>query len=547
MGTETSATVPLFNLWTIGWNVDRLRHSGAEYWNAPIFHPTPDTFAFSEPLAVPAMTVAPVWWVATPASAYNVFLLLSLTLNGWTTCRLLQAIRLRWLPSLLGGAMVEMLPFVHWQLGVIQLVPLCGIVWTLHSLVRFSQRPTIRRGLLIGLALAITYLLCTHYGLFLGILLVLCGWLILLRHVFRWRMWVGLVAGAIVALSLVWPEVSVQRRMAREHKFSRGRQQVNDLSAELSYYTATPWPELFPCPDLREGDGKYWMLSPGTTKSCLALFGLAAGLWHRRRRGFTALCAVMLVVSVDLSLGPKFEIGGWVPYDWLRDHVPGYVQVRNIFRFAVIAQLLIALLAAIGLQTLLTIGRRHVFVSPEGRFVRQLPQLTLRWAYHPWSRAILVTTIGTIAFAEVRPPAQMLFKLPTLEHNFAWINWVKNGTPPETILAHLPFPQGTSADHYQPTTLAMYWQLWHHRPLVNGFSGYFPESFLEIKRELTQLPGHLRGLDLLRQHGVRFCVVDRTWMTRERISNTPQLRGQLEWTLGDDEAGLDIYELAGRR
>jgi hypothetical protein len=255
----------------------------------------------------------------------------------------------------------------------------------------------------------------------------------------------------------------------------------------------------------------------------------------------------MLVISVDLSLGPKLEIGGWMPYDWLRDYVPGYVQVRNIFRFAVIAQLLIALLAAIGLQALLTIGRRRVFVSPERRFVRQLPRLTLRWACHPWSRAILVIAIGTIALGEVRPPAQMLFKLPTLERNFTWINWVKNGTPPETILAHLPFPQGTSADHYQPTTLAMYWQLWHHRPLVNGYSGYFPESFLEIKRELAQLPGHLRGLDLLRQHGVRYCVVDRTWMTRERISNTPQLRGQLEWTLGDDQAGLDIYELVGRR
>ena len=283
LGTESSATVPLLNLWTIGWNVDRLSHNGFGYWNAPIFHPTPDALAFSEPLAISAIAVAPIWWVATPASAYNVVLLLSLALNGWTTCRLLQGLRVCWLPSLLGGAMVEMLPFVHWQLGVLQLVPLCGIVWTLHALLHFSRRPTIRRGLLVGLAIAITYLLCTHYGLFLGVLLALCGWLILLRHLLRWQMWVGLLAGAALALALVWPEVSVQRRMVREHEFTRDHQRVDELSAELSDYTTTPWPEFFPCPDLRDGQRKYWMLSPGTTKFCLAIVGLAAGLWHRRR------------------------------------------------------------------------------------------------------------------------------------------------------------------------------------------------------------------------------------------------------------------------
>jgi hypothetical protein len=546
LGTESCATVPLFNLWTIGWNVDRLGHSGFGYWDAPIFHPTPDAFAFSEPLAISGIVATPVWWMATPASAYNAVLLISLTLNGWTTCRLLRWLRLHWLPCLLGGAMVEMLPFVHWQLGVLQLVPLCGIVWTLHALLGFSQRPTIRRGLLIGLASAVTFLLCTHYGLFLGVLLILCGWLILLRKALCWRMWVGLLAGAAVALVLVWPEVSVQRRMAREHEFMRGRQQVDNLSAELSYYTATPWPELFPSRDLREGNGKFWMLSPGTVKVCLALVGLAAGLWHRRRRGITALVAVMLLLSVDLSMGPKLEIGGWVPYDWLREYVPGYAHVRNVFRYAVIAQLLIAFLAAIGLHSLLTLGRRRNAAPNEEPKTSRIPRLTFGVFCRPALRVLFVAVCGIIAVAEVRPPAQKLFEMPSVERNYAWINWVKNGTPPDTVLAHLPFPQGTMADHYQPTTVAMYWQLRHHRPLVNGYSGYFPESFLELKRELNQLPGHLHGLELLRQHGVRFCVVDRTWMTRETFRNTPAYLGQLEWLLGDDQAGLDVYELVSQ-
>jgi hypothetical protein len=145
--------------------------------------------------------------------------------------------------------------------------------------------------------------------------------------------------------------------------------------------------------------------------------------------------------------------------------------------------------------------------------------------------------------SEVRPPAQKLHEAPSFERNYHWVTWVKNATPPDTVLAHLPFPQGTMAEHYQPTVVAMICQLWHHRPMVNGYSGFFPEAFLDAKYACNELPNQTHGLDLLRKLGVRYCVVDRSWMTRQQFENTPSLRGQLEWVIGDDQAGLDIYEL----
>lgn len=36
-GTEPTATVPLFNLWSLRWNADRLAHLYSGYWRAPIF------------------------------------------------------------------------------------------------------------------------------------------------------------------------------------------------------------------------------------------------------------------------------------------------------------------------------------------------------------------------------------------------------------------------------------------------------------------------------------------------------------------------------
>jgi len=546
VGTESCATVPLFNLWTLGWNVGHLGELGRGYWDAPIFHPTTRAFAFSEPMCIAGVIAAPVWWLASPAAAYNFVLILALTLNGWTTCQFLKGLRLRWLAAFAGGAMAVFLPFVHWQLGVIQLVPLCGLVWTLHSMLRFSQQPRIATGLLLGLAIATTYLLCTHYGLFLCVLLVLCGGPVLIPICLRWRMWVGLIAGAVLACLLVLPEVTVQLFTAKEHEFIRSRQQVENLSAEPSYYTATPWPELIPLPDLRERAGKLWMLSPGSTKYCLAALGLAVGLWHRRRRSFTAMCAIMLVLSVDLSFGPKLEFYHWHPYEWLHDYVPGYAQVRNIFRYAAIAQLLVVILAAIGLHGLLTLGRRNDGPASSSPGGSGWPRLGISHACRPALRNAFVALLGFIAVSEVRPPPQKLHEAPSYERNYHWVTWLKNATPPDTVLAHLPFPQGSFAEHYQPTTVVMNCQLWHRRPMVNGYSGFFPEEFIELKHAVNELPGKVHGLDMLRQHGVRYCVVDRSWLTREQFEGTPAYRGQLEWVIGDEQAGIDVYELVPR-
>ncbi|MEM8995620.1 MAG: hypothetical protein AAGF23_12615 [Acidobacteriota bacterium] len=52
LGTEPVATVPLFNLWTLAWNAESVSRGLDGYWQAPIFHPAPDAFAFSEPQPV---------------------------------------------------------------------------------------------------------------------------------------------------------------------------------------------------------------------------------------------------------------------------------------------------------------------------------------------------------------------------------------------------------------------------------------------------------------------------------------------------------------
>jgi hypothetical protein len=66
LGTETAATIPLFDLWTLWWAGGRLRHGFAALWNAPIFNPTSGAFAFSEPMLLPGVLAAPLFGMHVP-------------------------------------------------------------------------------------------------------------------------------------------------------------------------------------------------------------------------------------------------------------------------------------------------------------------------------------------------------------------------------------------------------------------------------------------------------------------------------------------------
>ena len=105
LGTEEEPVVPLLNLWTQWWNVDRIQHGFADYWRAPIFYPAENAFTFSEPQlasGIGAWLLDPL--LPTPEAVYNSLLLIHLALNGWCTCLMFRswwrlAFRFRSLPA----------------------------------------------------------------------------------------------------------------------------------------------------------------------------------------------------------------------------------------------------------------------------------------------------------------------------------------------------------------------------------------------------------------------------------------------------------------
>jgi hypothetical protein len=519
MGTEPVGTVPLFNLWTLWWNADRLQSLYLGYWDAPIFHPLPGAFAFSEPQPLTGLVAALLsGLLGSSLFGYNAVLLLGLSLNGWSACRLLRAVGMVWPVALAGGAIVETLPFVQQELGVLQLVSLGGAIATLHALVRLTESPSPRRGVWLGLAFAATALMCGYYALMLGVLVPLSGgWLLLGGRQTRAR-WRALGVAILTALPLLLLLVIPQLGAARDHGLQRSAATVKKFSANGAHYRTVPWPQLVPTPGIetasRPGARAFW---PGTLKIGLALAGLVWGLRFGLRR-WTAFCATLLALAFMLSFGPADD-GGPSLYSLLTSLYPGVAQLRSPFRFAVFVQLAVALLAAGGLGVVWARTRLAV----------------------PW-RVVLVLGLGTLVALELRPREQALLPLPREEATLPWLAWVESETRPEDVLAFLPFPRGRNARDYLETTQWMFWQTRHGRPMVNGYSGFFPKPFRELKAGLEHFPD-AASLELLANRGVRYCVVLRATYPPSELEGWSAPDHGLRRVFSDDVAGLDVYEL----
>lgn len=559
-GTENVATVPLFNLWTLWWNSDRLSHGLSGYWDAPIFYPARGAFAFSEPQPTHFL-VAPVYWITgRPALAYNVYLLAALTLNGWSTCRLLRFWGSPRLPAWLCGAMLLLLPFVHWQLGVLQLVPLFAFIWCLYCATAFAAEPSWRWGIRIGISFGLAYLLCANYGLFFTLPFALCCTAFLSIPLLSNRQfWVGSGLGAMTALFLLVPVVLPQRAAISREKFDRPLTWMTELSTyPVDYYTP-PWPDRILATGWEHPERRqWWRLGIGSIKSLLAGLGLLALLFSpwagtatpgrpssvSPRRVVLGL-TLFAFLAFHLSQGPNAFSGdppnrtAWqqVTDEWPHigpmlyrlciHYLPGFGQVRNVFRFAVFVQIAMVLLAGIGLALL-------------GRGVRALLE---RWASRGATivAATIVCGIGLAGTLEVIPPRQPLYALPEAGPQANWLAAV-DMLPPGAVIACLPFPADRSVESYLSTTIWMYWQTFHRRPMLNGYSGYFPQAYMDL-RDLTDSFPSVDCYRKMRQMGATHLLVHRSIALPSKLVGSSVARKYLRHAAADEGALVDLYEL----
>jgi hypothetical protein len=364
--------------------------------------------------------------------------------------------------------------------------------------------------------LALTGLSCGYYGVYAALFLTVASvYYFVIRR--RWRdgRYVGAVVGAAaVAGLLLFPFV--------KQYFDLGAGQVPVRAAKDQLVYSATWSSYL----VSNGLLHRWMLRylpewrevlfPGFAALALAAVGAWPGLKRGRERGAAttqegATETVRFYIAAAaftfwLSFGPKAGL-----YSVVYAGFPLLSLTRVPARLGVLVMLLLAVLAAFGVARLIE-RRRRPWV----------------WAGVLASAALLETTPVPLYLRPVPPTPPIYDVLAAL--------------PPGSVV-ELPF-FWRSRD-WSRHTLYMRMSTRHWKPLVNGYSDYFPPDFVQNAPKIHAFPAPV-SLEILRRYPVRYLLVHMDmYEPRGRAiidAGVEQLRGQLRplASVGGDR----LFELA---
>jgi hypothetical protein len=436
------------NAWILAYVGETVWSDPAHLFQAPNFHPLPDALAFSENLLLPAALVAPLQRLGGPVLAYNVALLGSLLLSGLGAQLLARRATGDRLAAFVAGAYFAAGPHRWTRLSHLHAQMTVFLPLALLALDRFWERRSLRRALVVGLALALQGLASIYLGAITAAALAVATVVALLGGL-KARELGRLAAAFLLAGAVLWPVTVPYLRMRAFQGQEFTLETVSTYAASLPSYAASGvalWgpltQRLLDPATLRD------TLFPGLVVLVLGIAGLAAA-----PRRYRAVAVVVSAVAIVFSLGPDTAL-----YRFLHEHVVLVRGVRALSRFALIPTLALSVLAGLALS-----GRRRLVVlAALGLMMVESANLPLRLGRYdgpsPASRR-LAGQEGALLF------------LPLAEND----------------------------------TLVMLDSLAHGRPVVNGDSGFIPRPF-DRAMELFATGLDEEGLRFLRAVGVRQVV-----------------------------------------
>lgn len=562
---------PVLVMWILAWDCEQLLAilggdlaRVATFFDAPMFHPAPLTLAYSEHLLAQAIQGLPVYALTRdPILTYNLLFLSTFALSGLGVFLFVRELTGDARAAFVAGLLFAFAPYRMPQGPHLQVLSAQWMPFALYGLRRYFDTGRAR-----PLAGAAASLVALHHSslyfmlYFAPFAAAYVLWELVQRGLWRrWQTLAGLAAAATAVMVLTVPLLLPYLAVRETLELGRTRGETIRYSADVySYATAAPtqmvWggtARAFPKP---EGE-----LFPGLTTLMLALLGL--GLWRRetsiaadarpwlvwilraalvlhlfaiaavllfrrlrldlgvfslsisdanqlliraailavlialisaaarvrmrsflRSRGFFVFA---LIAAAWLSLGPAPRSLGVpielaAPYALLHEHVPGYDGLRVPARLATVVTLMLSVLAGFGACV---IG--SALASPG----RQRNGRTAAVFGIVCALALAESVILPLPVEALARPA----RAPAAYHALA-------REPASTVVAELPLGE------VEGDLRAMFFGLAHRRPVLNGYSGFFPPHYALLKVALSDVGAHPDiALAALSQQGATHVLV----------------------------------------
>ena len=516
---------PLMVTWVLSWVAHQLPIAPAHIFDANIFYPERNTLAYSETLLVPGLLAAPLQWLGVgPILVYNLVFLSGFALSGVGVALLVRRLTGNAGAAIAAGFVFAFAPYridhyAHLQLQQTQFIPLA--LWAFHRLLD-EGRP--RDGVLLGLFTACQMLSCMYYGIFLiPYMAVVCGtMLIASRSMPRRRLIALALAAAIVIVAMI--PVGRAYLAASKVVGERARHEVATNSATWRNYLAPPEANAVYGSVFARFQDPERRLFPGFVAIALALVGALAPRQTTKETkpiglvgdGAVRLSYVLgLVLAVDVSLG----FNGLI-YRGLYDYFLPFKALRVPARMGLMVSFSLAVLAGYGAD----------------RIARLLRSASARRAF--------LTLAGVLMLIEYASTPLPLWTAP-LQPPESYADLVRDaGDSPTSVI--FEFPTGALED---PEYL--YYSTFHWQSLVNGYSGFFPPSYVALVNAVQHFPDEA-SLNVIRSHGARYLVVHGEWLFGARYDEVIgelnaradlKLVSRRPWQREDKHAEISVYRL----
>jgi hypothetical protein len=463
------------NTWIVSWIAHTLPTQPDMVWRGNIFQPGEDALMFSEPLIVPAIAGAPVFWLGgSPVLMFNLLLIAGLAATGlagwWVVTRWTGSSR----AGLVAGTLMAFNPHLLTRLPHLQAAHAWGLILACY----FADQALRRHGPWWPLAIIWPLVAATslHFLLFAAgavVLLTITTMVEMRGSAGVTRLAASSIAGAVLSMPVLWRHLT--------KGITRPLSQVADFSATPGGYLTSMshvhqgWSARFFTTDID-------VFFPGVLAIGLATLGVitiglpTVGLVDAAQRDTPSAIrsrAVWLLVIAALgfllSLGTATPIYGWL-YQWLRP----LQGIRAAARFGIWYLMAIAILSGFAIAWL------------ERRVRPSLVPWIVTFVIAGMTLENLMAPIRTMPFEGAPPVYSPLASDPS-----------------PVLLVEFPFYPADAAalnGEYVLNATA------HWRPIANGYSGMTPLSYRERSKRLWFFPDQ-EAVDTLLSMGATHAMV----------------------------------------
>lgn len=478
---------PYHLTWVLDWDWYATLHQPLRLFQANIFYPAKDAFAYSEHLYGMALFLFPLRMIGLSAlTTHNLAVILGFAFSGFAAYLLGRTITGSAIAGIAAGIFYAYLPWRFTQLPHTHNLWAGWLPMLVVALLQCARKPDWKRAALFGAVFLFNGLSNLHYFVFGSTAVLLSVPLFVPDR----KQWLRMAAAALVACALIAPFLIPYFRLARETGMRRSWDEVKSWSA-------TPRDWLNPGATNRmyrgvfdpKTDPELWLF-PGAIGIAASCAGAFAARRERRTLGI-ALLWMGLGFLGSLGIHAFF-------HRFLFSHVPGFSALRVPARWSVIAYVGMTMLVAFAAAQ-----RRWAGAALAALLVVELHAAPIRW--HVTSPSI--------------PPVY---------------RWLRTQQGP---IAELPIGGEQEFEYLRFATE-------HHLQTVNGVSSFVPPRSFELAGKWADPARRGELLDDLQAIGVRLVIVhgDTSWLPPDRLQPVQRFDDDTVFVFDSAAAAFEIHQ-----